>query len=208
MSAQNVLIIRKAIAVLKLPRKIGDLLTYLGDIYLKMTGNSRYSGSQATLAQFTDEIKDLNDTQVAFKAKPPTKNKEERDDAKRKALLSAEALRRDVQGLADKKPDEAEIIIVGANMSVKIINVRKPQQNMYEWGADPDYLIIYAGSKGAHEWQSSEDGTIWKNDGATLVSKKSYPQELASKVKFSRNRQILPHGKYSEWSNPLTIERK
>jgi hypothetical protein len=208
MSTPSVQLIRKTIAVLKLPSRIGDLLNYLGDIYLNMSGNSRYNGSAAKLAIFTDEIKDLKDTQLAFKARPPTKNKEERDNAKKKAVLSAQSLQRDVQELADKKPEEAEIIITGANMSVKIITVRGPQQNDNEWGVEPDYLIIYAEGEGTHEWQSSEDGVTWTNDGATGIAKKTYPQELASKVKYSRNRQILRHCKYSTWSNPLIIERK
>ena len=208
MSAPIVLIIRKAIAALKTPRKINDMIIYFRDIYEKMKADSRYSGSAAKLTLFNDQIKELYDTQAAYKAKPPTKTKEDRNIAKKKVLLTAESLKRDVQDLADNNLPDSESYITGANMSVKIINVRKPQQNTYEWGVDPDYLIIYAEGEGPHEWQSSEDGDKWTNDGATLIAKKTYPSELASKIKYSRNRQILRHGKYGEWSNPLTIDRK
>ena len=208
MTTPTVLIIRRAIAVLKLSTKINDLIIYLRDIYDKMKADSRYSGSAAKLAIFTGQIKDLYDAQAAFKAKPPTITKQDRDNAKNKVVLTAESLQRDVQELADADPSEAESIITGANMSVKIINVRGPQQNRYEWGDDPDYLTIYAEGEGTHEWQSSEDGEAWNNDGATGVAKKTYTQAEAAKINYSRNRRILTHGKYSEWTNPLTIDRK
>jgi hypothetical protein len=208
MSTPTVLVVRKAIAVLKSPNNIDKLIIYFRDIYDKMKADNRYSGSAAKLTIFNDQIKDLYDAQTAFKAKPPTITKADRDSAKNKVVLTADSLKRDVQDLADANPSEAESIITGANMSVKIINVRGPQQNTYEWGDDPDYLIIYAEGEGTHEWQSSEDGETWNNDGATGVAKKTYTEAEAEKINYSRNRQILRHGKYSSWSNPLTIDRK
>jgi hypothetical protein len=208
MSTPNVLTIRKAIAVLKLPRKINDLIIYLRNIYDKMKADTRYSGSLAKLTVLEGQITDLYNIQAAFKAKPPTADKTERDGAANKARLSAESLKRDVQDLADANPSEAEIIITGANMSVKIITVRLPQQNSYAWGDDPDYLIIYAEGEGTHEWQSSEDSETWNNDGATGVAKKTYTEAESSKINYSRNRRVLRHGKYSPWTNPLTIDRK
>jgi hypothetical protein len=208
MTTLIVLIIRKAIAVLKSPKNIDKLIIYFRDIYEKMKADSRYSGSAAKLTIFNDQIKELYDAQSFFKAKPPTITKADRDGAKNKVSLTAESLKRDVQDLADASPSEAESIITGANMSVKIIKVRGPQQNTYEWGDDPEYLTIYAGSNGSHEWQSSEDGETWNNDGATGVAKKSYTQAESEKINYSRNRQILTHGKYSDWTNPLTIDRK
>jgi hypothetical protein len=208
MSTPIVLLIRKAIAVLKLSKKIPQLIIDLRNIYDKMHADSRYSDSAEKLTVFTGQIEDLYDAQAAFKAKPPTITKADRDSAKNKVVLTAESLQRDVQDLADANPSQAESIITGANMSVKIITVRLPQQNKYEWGDDPDYLIIYAEGEGTHEWQSSEDGEAWNNDGATGVAKKTYTEAEAAKINYSRNRQVLRHGKYSPWSNPLTIDRK
>lgn len=207
MSTPTVQIQRKAIAVLKLPRGINNEIVYLRDIYDKMSADSLYSGSAAKLALFTTEIKDFFDVQTAFKAKPPTKTKQNRDDAQDKAELRAHSLQRDVQELADANPADAEAIITGANMSIKIIKVRTPQQNSYEWGDEPGTLIFYAEGEGTHEWQSSEDGENWRNDGATGIAKKTYPSELASKVRYCRNRRIMTRGRYGPWSNPVEVIR-
>jgi hypothetical protein len=208
MSTPTVLIIRRATAVLKSPKNIDKLIIYFRGIYDKMNADTRYSGSAAKLTLFNDQIKKLYDSQAAFKAKPPTITKADRDAAKSTVVLTAESLQRDVQELADANIPDAESIITGANMSVRIITVRGPQQNSYEWGDDPEYLTIYAEGEGTHEWQSSEDGEAWNNDGATGVAKKTYTEAEAEKINYSRNRQVLTHGKYSPWSNPLTIDRK
>ena len=207
MSTPAVELQRKAIAVLKLPGNVGKEIVYLTDIYDKMMADTRYSGSAAKLALFDTNIKDFFKVQVAYKAKPPTKSKENRDDARVKAELSAESLKRDVQELADENPVNAEAIITGANMSVKIIKVRQKQQNSYEWGTEPGTLVFYAAGKGAHEWQSGADGKTWNNDGATGVAKKTYDKEAASKINYCRNRQILTKGRYGTWSNPVVVER-
>jgi hypothetical protein len=207
MSTPTVVLQRKAIAVLNLPGNVDKEIVYMNDIYDKMSADSTYSGSAAKLTQFDLLIKDLYKMQVDFKAKPPTKSKQNRDDAREKAELKAHSLKSDVQELANASPDVAEAIITGANMSVKIITVRGKQENTYEWGTEPGTLIFYAAGEGAHEWQSSEDGQTWRNDGATGVAKKTYPFELAGKVKYCRNRQILTHGRYGAWSMPVTVER-
>jgi hypothetical protein len=207
MSTPTVELQRKAIAVLKLPGSNDKLIIYLNDIFAKMSADTRYSGSAAKLTLFDGEIKDFLKMQIAYKSKPPTKSKENRDDAKDKACLTANSLKRDVQELAEGNPSEAEAIITGANMSVKIIKVRQKQQNSYLWGTEPGTLVFYAAGKGSHEWQSSQDGKTWNNDGATGIAKKTYDKEAASKINYSRNRQILTKGRYGEWSNPIVIDR-
>lgn len=207
MSTPTVLIQRKAVAVLNLPGNVDKEIVYLNDIFDKMTADSRYSGSAAKLTLFDTQIKDFYKVQVAYKAKPPTKTKENRDDARDKVELTAQSLKRDVQELADANTNEAEAIITGANMSVKIIKVRQKQQNSYEWGTEPGTLVFYAAGEGAHEWQSGADGKTWNNDGATGVAKKTYDKEAASKINYCRNRQILTKGRYGPWSNPVMVER-
>ncbi len=207
MSTPTVILDRKAIAVLNLPTNVDKEIVYMNDIFDKMSNDSTYSGCEAKLTLFDTQIKDLYKVQVAFKGKPPTKTKQNRDDARKKAEKTAHSLKSDVQDLADASPENAEAIITGANMSVKIVKVRGKQENTYEWGTEPGTLIFYAEGEGAHEWQSSEDGENWRNDGATGVAKKLYDNELASKVKYCRNRQILTKGRYSAWSNPVVVER-
>jgi hypothetical protein len=208
MTPSNVLTVRKAIAVLKIPRSYDKQITYLNDIYNKMSTDSRYSGSSVLLTKFKDQIKDFSDAQIAFKAKPPVVTIEVRDGKSKLAVTTAHELKSDVQKLADADVVNAEEIITGANMLVKIINVRIPQQYGFEYDEDTNTLTFTAEGSGPHQWQSSDDGETWQNDEPTRTSTKVYPNELVSKVKYYRNRQMLTHGKFGPWSVALKAPKK
>jgi hypothetical protein len=196
---------RKITAVLKRPKSKDPLIVYYRGIYDSMKADSTYSGSAAKLTQFDSELTDFLDAQTGFKANPRTHSKEQRQECEDKCYLTSEDLRMDVQKLANATPSKSESIITGANMLVKIIKVRIPQQNAWEYGDESGTLLFWAAGRGAHEWQSSDDGEHWDNDGATNIARKTYTGETPGTVRHFRNRQILTRGKYGDWSNPWEI---
>jgi hypothetical protein len=196
---------RKILAVLKRPVSIDPLIVYYRGIYDSMKADSTYSGSAATLTQFDTDLTNFFKAQTGFKANPRTHSKEQRQECQDAAYLTSEDLRMDVQKLANDTPDKAESIITGANMLIRIVKVRIPQQNAWEYGDEPGTLLFWAEGRGPHEWQSSADGTNWTNDEATNVARKTYTGLEVGKTLHFRNRQIQTKGKYGPWSNPWDI---
>jgi hypothetical protein len=205
MSPVQEILQRYIMAVLKLPTKVNDLAVYLKNIYAAMSAKSIYSGSAASLQILKDRVTALTDTQAAFKNNPPTKTKEERDEAQNAAILTAKDLKADVQKLANADQTHAESIITGANMAVRIYTPRGKQKFSYKYGGTSGKIILFAEGKGMHQWQSSDDGVTWVNDDPTHDSVKVYENETASKIRYYRNRLVLPNKEYGAWSQALRV---
>ena len=107
--------------------------------------------------------------------------------------------------LCNASPATAEAIATGANMHAKIINPRGKQKNDWEFGNESGVVEFTAEGQGPHQWQSSDDGVNWLNDDPTNDSTKVYPNETIGKVRWYRNRQILPKGQYGPWSPATKI---
>ena len=198
-------IIKKIIAVLKVPRRIGDKISYASAIHNAMKSNLLYAGSQATLQLLDTAIQDLAKKQSGLKQKPPIYTTTERDEALVVVLDLLNTLKLDVQKLADADKPNAESIVEGASMHVKKITIREKRKNSVENGPEPGMVLLTAEGEGAHEWQISTDNEIWSHLKSTLGGETKSTNHKAGDKLYFRNRTILPNDEYGEWSVGLDI---
>jgi hypothetical protein len=208
MSPLLYLIVKKCIAVLKCPRKIGDFIFYARAIHDAMKADAQFAASLPTLALLDTAIQDLEKAQSGCQQKPPTYTTEERDAAKVVVKDFLETLRMDVQKVADADKPNAEAIILAASMHVKVISIREKRKNSAENGTEPHSVFLTAEGEGAHEWRQSQDNNVWIPLPATLVGTTTVYNLIEREKYYFQNRRILTKGRYTEWSQSVDINVK
>lgn len=216
-------IVKRVIAVIKLPVSIPQLIAKAKNIVSMMTGNANfptpYPSNTPALATVTADITALETAEslALTKAKGAASA---RDVKKGVVLKDLYALLRYVQGQADNIPASAEAIIQSAGFDVK-----KPGEHMksdfeVRHGTVSGSVLLTAksaGKRASYEWQmstmqqsssekeiSAAPQPVWINLPSTLVAKTSVAGLTPGTTMLFRFRAVLPTGE-SSWSQVVSI---
>ena len=198
-------VVKHILAVLKMPKAIGDKIIKAQFVQQKLTGNANfplpYPTNIPTLAQLGLDINALVAAQTAVKSRTAGA-----DDARNAALTLVVADLRGiipmVQAAADKIPANAETIIPGAGYDVKKVSPHQKQGDAVKEGKVSGSVILTASGGGGHEWQMSKDLIAITNLPSTSGAKTTMSGLTPGDVWYVRNRPILKKaelGNYSLW---------
>jgi hypothetical protein len=164
----------RSIASLKLPRRVGALITYAQAIVTGMTNNPSFPSPVPTLVAVGAAIGALQTAETGALAR--TKGTVATRNEKRKALVALlEPLRAYVQTVADANPENGPSIIQSAGMSVRKSPTHPARAFTAKAGAVSGTVKLHAvtvGHRAAYLWEYSVDGgKTWIAAPVTLQAK-------------------------------------
>lgn len=197
----NMTIIIRLLAVLNLPNKVLDLISYARRIHAAMHKNSHFPNSADKLARLLEDVNLLDKLQLALEATPPQTTAAVRNFVLKAVKADLRSLQRDVQEAADNDMENAEVIIISSGMSLKKDGKRIILQNTAVDGEESGEVLLTGFGSGAHQWQQSLDaGESSTNLDPTYISKTRVKGLKPGQKVWFRNRQVLRKGYYGTWS--------
>lgn len=197
----NMTIIIRLLAVLNLPNKVPDLISYARRIHAAMYKNSHFPNSVDKLSQLQEDVNLLEKLQLALDATPPQTSCALCNLVLKAVKADLRSLQRDVQEAADNDMENAEVIIISSGMSLKKDGKRIILQNTAIDGEESGEVLLTGFGSGAHQWQQSSDaGETSVNLDHTDLSKTTVKGLTPGQKIWFRNRQILRKGYYGTWS--------
>ena len=197
----------RALAALKLPRKIADLINIAQVIVKAMTGSPNFPNPQPTAAVMTAAVDDLVAAENVAKVR--TTGAVALRNAKKAVLVTLlEQWRTCVQSTADASPENAANIIQSGGVALRRNQVRKFLGFHAKLGTAPGSVKVVAPAaarRACYNWQYSVDG------GKTWVG---LPQSLQSRTTVTglptmttvqlRYFATVKEGE-GTWSQPISI---
>jgi hypothetical protein len=161
-------------AILKLPRRMADLITHAQAIVTAMTGNASFPTPTPTLAVISTAISALQTAETAALSRV-NGAVAVRDDKRAALVKLLKQLTAYVQTVVDADVETAGAIIQSAALAVKKAPTRKPRVFDAVHGAAPGSASLIApsaGQRAAYDWEYSVDGgKTWVMSPSTLQAK-------------------------------------
>jgi hypothetical protein len=197
----------RAMASVKLPKRLADLITYAQAIVKAMTNNPSFPTPTPTLAALIAAIDDLQIAETAALSR--VKGAVAVRNDKRAALVRLlQQLKAYVQTVADANVENGGAIIQSAALSVKKTPVLKPRIFEAVQGAVSGSAKVVAPSAGlraSYEWEYSVDGgKTWVSVPGTLQAKTTVTGLPAGSTVMFRYKAIVKTGA-GDWSQPIAL---
>lgn len=198
--------IKRAVATLKMPKKIAQYIAYIKAIVEAMTGNAYFPTPNPSLATVTTDINALDAAEsVALnRAKGSAGARDVQKAVVDKDLYGLQAY---VQSIADANPANAIAIIESAGMSVRRIGIRQKGDFEVKHGKASGSVILSAKSAGpraSYEWEVSNDNVNWRDLPDTIKSRTTVSGLTPGATFHFRFRSITKNGEGS-WSQVVSI---
>lgn len=199
---------KRILAVLKMPKKMGDKVVKAQFIQKSLTDNANfalpYPANIVSLVQLGTDILLLVAAETAAKSKTAGAA-EARNAALTVVLNDLRNIMQMVQSVADKNPLNAETIIIGGGYDVKKAAIHQKLNNDAKDGSVSGTVLLTAEGQGAHEWQMSKDQVTIINLPATSKANTAANNLTPGDTWFFRNRKILKKGQLGDWSRWIKI---
>ena len=186
------------------PKDVPGKVIKARSIKLALTGNSYYSPPIPTLSTFDGHITDVTNFEAATKTTPPTKTVTERDGVVDIMDRDIEAYPIAGQILVNAAPNHtvANQIAESFDMELKTHTSKGPRQDELLDGPEPNSVLYRMKGTGPHQIQTSADHgtTILPVDPSSKGEKVIKGLTLLQNMWY-RNRQILPHDKFGDWTD-------
>lgn len=205
MSPYPLTIINRILVALNFPGRMNDFISKAKSIFSAMKNNAIFSALLPTINLFGGEIDTLDTTETAFKTKPPTKTRADRNVAKEAVKTRWRELARDVQDLADADPENAEAIITAATMDIKKSTIHQQQGNTAKNGPESGTVILTAQYPGPHNWRMSTDNITWTLLPASKGSRTIVTGLTPRQVYYFQNCRVMANGETGDWSQSIKI---
>jgi len=197
----------RALATLKLPRRITDLINLAQVILKGMTGNPYFPNPSPSVAS----MQTAYDALVAAQAGATVRTKGAaalRNTKKQTLVTLLEEWRTFVQSTADANPESGPAIIESSGVALRKSPVRAPAGFHAKAGPAPGTVKLVApaaGHRAAYDWQSSVDGgKTWVDMTSTLGARTSLSGLASQTTVMFRYRTVLKTGE-STWSQPISF---
>lgn len=194
--------VKHTLAVLKMPKKIGDKIVKAQFVQKSLTGNPLfpvpYPSNIPTLAQLGLDITTLVSAETAVQGHTAGAAGG-RNAAMAVVLADLRAILPMVQAVADRTPANAENIILGAGYDVKKVSPRQKLVDDAIEGGVSGNVILTASGGGAHEWQMSKDQIAITYLPATSTAHTTVDNFTPGDTWYFRNRPILKNGNMGNW---------
>jgi len=166
-------VVRRAIAVLRLPTQVPALISVVEAIIHALTGNRAIPSPVPSLDVLRTALEALVAAQVVAQSRG--KGAAEARNQKLRALVALlELLRANVQNVADGDWENAAGIIESAGMHVKRVGTRVQREFVAKHGIVSGSMILVApaaAKRAAYDWGVSADGRkTWQELPTTLQS--------------------------------------
>jgi hypothetical protein len=196
-----------AIAVLKMPNKVKNVITYGQSVVAAMTGNPSFPSPTPPLATVESDLSALStaETAVLSRVKGAALTRDAKlaivhDDFK--SWLTY------VQGVANAAtPANAPALIEGAGFAVRRVTSRNKPAFAVKAGSVTGSVKLEAkapGRRASYNWQYSTDQKTWTSLPETLQSKTIASGLTAGTVYFFRVQILLPKGE-ENWSQVVSL---
>jgi len=197
----------RALAALKLPRKIGDLINLAQVILKAMTGNPNFPNPQPTVAAMTTGLNELVAAEAGALVR--TKGAVALRNSKKLALVTLlEEWRTCVQSTADANPENGPGIIQSSGATLRKNPQRKNLGFHAKMGTVPGTVKVVAPAaarRASYDWQYSIDGgKTWVDMPTTLQSRTSVTGMTSLSTVQFRYRSVIKTGA-GEWSQPISF---
>lgn len=198
--------IRRAIAVVKKPRRIGARLAQARAVVLALRDNPDLPALPVPLAAFDASI------QQAFEAHALTltRTKGTREDREAKLAVVSNALRRiqgAVQHAADDAGEEGAAVIERAGLQVKRRGTRSKANLTARRGpvsGEARLVAKSAGDRVSYEWQRSFDGVTWSGVPSTRKANTVVRGLTPGVWVYFRHRVVTKDG-VSDWGQAVSL---
>ena len=197
----------RALAALKLPRKIADLINVAQVIVKAMTGSPNFPNPQPTAAAMTAAVDDLVAAENGAKLR--TTGAVALRNSKKMALVTLlEQWRTYVQSTADASPENAANIIQSGGVALRRTQVRKFLGFHAKLGTAPGSVKVVAPAasrRASYDWEYSVDGgKTWVGVPHTLQARTTVTGlPTLTTVQF-RYFATVKEGE-GTWSQPISI---
>lgn len=186
-------LIKLLIAVIKMPSKIGDKITRLQQLIIKLTGNSYFPGAwvAGTLsqAQFTTDVTKFASAQTDVK-NHVAGAVGERNAAYLVIKADLTLILAMVQTKANANQNIAEAIIGSVGFFVRSSKGKQKKQNAAYNTEVLGTVTLTADGTGHHEWQMSKDQVTFINLPATTGAQTQVTGLSTGDVWYFRNRKV------------------
>jgi hypothetical protein len=181
------------IAVLKMPKKIGDKIIKAQYILSKLTGNANfptpYPAGTVSLAQLASDITALVNAETAAQTRAAG-TAAARDLALAIVMADLRNLLLMVQQKADANVPNSQNIILGAGYDVKKAKTAVKKINGAFNTQVLGTVLVTSDAAGHHEWQMSKDQVAITNLPATSTSHTTVANLTTGDVWYFRNRKV------------------
>jgi hypothetical protein len=196
----------RAIAVLKLSKKIKNIITFANSVSTSMAGNAYFPSPTPPLATLDADVTALNtaETAVLSRVKGATQN---RNAKLAKVHGDLENIRTYVQTRADADPSNATAIIESAGMTVRKVTLHdKPVLTVKEGSVSGTVNLVAkaAGHRAAYGWQYSTDQKTWTTLPSTLQAKTGVSGLTTGTVYYFRVQPLIKSGE-ENWSQVVAL---
>jgi hypothetical protein len=199
--------IHRAIVSLKLPTKVGDLMTHAQGIVKAMTGNPAYRDPVPNLVTITTAIAELQaaETAALTRAKGTATVRNEKKLVLVKLLLQLKAY---IQAQADTNIENSGSVVQSAGVGVRKTPTHRARGFAVQAGAlsgTADLVTARAASRASYEWEYSIDGgKTWILTAPTLQARTTVSGlQPGATVQF-RCRSVTKVGA-SDWSAAVSL---
>jgi hypothetical protein len=200
--------IRKATAILGIPKKVADFIIYVNNIVQKMTNNGNFPSPLPALAVILAALNDLHAAETAALSRG--KGAAAVRNAKLALLISLiQQLRAYVQSVADATPENGTAIIESAGFAVRKVSPRGKRAFTVKQGPVAGSAIVTAvnaGPRSSYEWQYSTDGgKTWLMAQATIQGKTTIAGLPSGTTVQFRYLAVTPKGGQGDWSQATAL---
>ncbi len=199
------IVIKRVIVSLDMPRKVAAFIEYAGTIHNSMAASTVYAASAAHLATLSTDLGTLTTTQTACKTKPPTKTTADRNTVWNAAKADLRVLKADVQILADASPALAIEIIHDAGMNSKDESNAGKRKSSAKNGLIAGTVDLVGEGPGPHDFQMSTDNKTWVPCESSRTQKLLVTGLTSGTVYYFQNRQMLTHGLRTAWTASVSV---
>lgn len=191
------------IAVIKMPRNIGDIIIHLQEIVTKLTDNSWFPtgwvADTLTQAQFSTDV-DAYITQVINVRNRLAGAVGARNTAWVTLKVDLQLILAMVQGRANADPSNAVAMITSAGFFVKDAKGKSKPTNDALNTEILGTVLLTADAAGHHEWQMSKDMLVIIPLPSTDTSKTTVTSLNPSDVWYFRNHKVNTKKALYNWS--------
>jgi hypothetical protein len=199
--------LHRAIATLKMPRKVAALIQYAQAILKAMTNNPHFASPNPTLVALTDAMNELQAAETAAEGR--AKGGVAARNAKRTAFIRLlEQLKAYVQTVADADVENGGAIIQSAGLAVRKTVVHAARGFAAKQGTVSGAVKVFAvsaGHRAAYDWQYSLDGgKTWVAAAGTLQAKTTVTGLPPGTTVQFRYKARTKSGE-GDWSAPVAL---
>jgi hypothetical protein len=197
---------RRVLAVVKWPRRVGPTLTLTRHILTSMRGNSYFPSPPVALDLFEAHI-DAADAAEVTRLSGIHGSRAARDAALQAVKGDVETLRIYVESVAQQDGTNGAAIITSAGMLVK--NARGPSRPDFavkqgRVSGSVDLFARAAGRRASYEWQYATKEAAWTSAETTLLAETTLSGLKRGTLYYFRCRTKTPKG-VGDWSAVISL---